>query len=216
LGGTGPGNGEFTSGETYTVIKSAPIELVSVTFISNKTNDGYVIESGENSNLGGGINATAATFYVGDNAEDRQFRTILDFNTSSLPDGAVIFRATLKVKKLSVTGTDPFLTHQNLFVDIKGGTFGLGALEVKDYQAAASLDAAGIIPTAVVDNWFSSALTEPALQFINKTGSTQFRLRFQVDDNDDMAADTVKFYSGDTATLANRPVLVIEYYLPQQ
>jgi hypothetical protein len=216
LGGTGPGNGEFTSGETYTVIKSAPIELVSVTFISNKTNDGYVIESGENSNLGGGINATAATFYVGDNAEDRQFRTILDFNTSSLPDGAVIFRATLKVKKLSVTGTDPFLTHQNLFVDIKGGTFGLGALEVKDYQAAASLDAAGIIPTAVVDNWFSSALTEPALQFINKTGSTQFRLRFQVDDNDDMGADTVKFYSGDTATLANRPVLVIEYYLPQQ
>jgi hypothetical protein len=31
---------------------------------------------------------------------------------------------------------------------------------------------------------------------INKTGTTQFRLRFQKDDNDDLAADYLKFYSG--------------------
>ncbi len=215
LGGTGPGNGEFTSGETYTVIKSAPIELVSVTFTSNKANDGFVIEAGENGNIGGGINATATTTYVGDNAEDHQFRTILDFNTSALPDGAVIFRATLKIKKLSVTGTDPFTTHQALVVDIKGGTFGLAALQVTDFQAASSLDAAGVILHAG-DNWFSAEMSEAALPHINKAGSTQFRLRFLVDDNDDMGADTIKFYCGDTATLANRPVLVIEYYLPQQ
>lgn len=215
LGGTGTGNGDFSVGEAYAVIKSAPINLVSVTFTSNKANDGYVIESGENGNIGGGIDATAATFYLGDNAEDRQFRAILDFDTSPLPDEAVIVRATLKVKLLSVTGASPFLTHQNLLVDIKGGTFGRSVLEVADFQSPASLDAAGVISSPTADNWLSALLGEPALQFINTTGQTQFRLRFQLDDNDDLSADTLKVYSADAVTPASRPVLVVEYYLPK-
>ncbi len=215
LGGTGTGNGDFSVGEAYAVIKSAPINLVSVTFTSNKANDGYVIESGENGNIGGGIDATSATFYLGDNAEDRQFRAILDFDTSPLPDEAVIVRATLKVKLLSVTGASPFLTHQNLLVDIKGGTFGRSVLEVADFQSPASLDAAGVISSPAADNWLSSLLGEPALQFINATGQTQFRLRFQLDDNDDLSADTLKVYSADAVTPASRPVLVVEYYLPK-
>ena len=215
LGGAGTGNGDFSVGEAYAVIKSTPINLVSVTFTSNKANDGYVIESGENGNIGGGIDATAATFYLGDNAEDRQFRAILDFDTSPLPDEAVIVRATLKVKLLSVTGASPFLTHQNLLVDIKGGTFGRSVLEVADFQSPASLDAAGVISSPAADNWLSSLLGEPALQFINATGQTQFRLRFQLDDNDDLSADTLKVYSADAVTPASRPVLVVEYYLPK-
>jgi len=215
LGGTGPDNGNFTSGEKYTIIKSAPINIITATFVSNKTNDGWVIESNENSNQGNGVNSTSATFYVGDNAEDRQFRTILDFNTSALPDDTVVFSATLKIKKLSVTGTDPFTTHQNILVDISNGPFGTSVLQVTDFQSPASMDSAGRIFNTPVDNWFSAALDEPALQFINKTGSTQFRLRFQIDDNDDLGADTIKFYSGDTATLDYRPILQIEYYVPQ-
>ena len=215
LGGAGTGNGDFSVGEAYAVIKSTPINLVSITFTSNKANDGYVIESGENGNIGGGIDATAATFYLGDNAEDRQFRAILDFDTSPLPDEAVIVRATLKVKLLSVTGASPFLTHQNLLVDIKGGTFGRSVLEVADFQSPASLDAAGVISSPAADNWLSSLLGEPALQFINATGQTQFRLRFQLDDNDDLSADTLKVYSADAVTPASRPVLVVEYYLPK-
>ena len=118
LGGTGLDNGNFTSSEIYTVIKSTPINISTATFTSDKTNDGWVIESNEFSDQGGAVNSFSPTFYLGDNAEDRQFRTILDFNTSSLPDNAVITDATLKIKKLSVTGTDPFITHQNVKVDI--------------------------------------------------------------------------------------------------
>jgi hypothetical protein len=73
---------------------------------------------------------------------------------------------------------------------------------------------AGFFPNTPADNWFSAAMSEPALEFINRTGETQFRLRFQLDDNDDMGADTIKFYSGDAATAAYRPVLVVEYYVP--
>jgi hypothetical protein len=213
LGGAGPGNGSFTSGEQYTVIRSAA-NILTATFASNKTNDGWVIELNENSNQGNGVNSNSATFYVGDNAEDRQFRAILDFNTSSLPDNAVIFKATLKIKKLSVTGTDPFSTHQNLLVDIRSGAFGASALQVADFQSTSSLDSAGTVLNAPVDNWFSAILIDPALPFISRTGPTQFRLRFQIDDNDDLGADTIKFYSGDTAIIDNRPLLLVEYYLP--
>ncbi len=214
LGGIGLDNGNFTSGEIYTVIKSTPINIATAIFISNKTNDGWAIESSENSNKGGGVNSISATFYLGDNAEDRQFRTILDFITSALPDNAVITSATIKIKKLSVTGTDPFTTHQNVLVDISNGPFGVSALQDADFQFTASMDSAGTILNTHVDNWFSAALDKTALQYINKTGSTQFRLRFQVDDNDDLGADTIKFYSGDTAALDYRPVLQVEFYVP--
>ncbi|MDO9302048.1 MAG: hypothetical protein Q7T89_11720 [Anaerolineales bacterium] len=214
LGGIGLDNGNFTAGEIYNVIKSAVINISAVTFVSNKTNDGWVIESNEYSGQGGGVNSISATFYLGDNAEDRQFLTILDFTTSSLPDNAVVTGAILKIKKLSVTGADPFTTHQNVLVDISNGPFGVSALEESDFQAPASMNWAGTILNAPVDNWFSADLEKTALQYINKTGSTQFRLKFQLDDNDDLGADTIKFYSGDTVTLDYRPVLQIEYYVP--
>jgi len=216
LGGVGLDNGNVTTGEIYTVIKSTPINVSTATFISNKTNDGWIIESNEYSNQGGGVNSISATFYLGDNAEDRQFLTILDFATSSLPDNAVVTGAILKIKKLSVTGTDPFTTHQNVLVDINSGPFGgVSALQETDFQAPASMNWAGTILNAPVDNWFSADLNKSALQYINTTGSTQFRLKFQLDDNDDMDADTIKFYSGDTVLLDYRPVLQIEYYVPQ-
>jgi hypothetical protein len=208
-------NGNFTSGKPYTIIKSKPINIITTSFRSNKTNDGWILESNETSILGSGINRTAATFYLGDNAQDKQFRAILDFTTSALPDNAVIVSATLKIRKLSVTGTDPITTHQNILVNIRNGTFGTGALQAADFQASASLEAAGKILNAPVDNWYSATLDEAALSFINKTGPIQFRLRFQIDDNDDLGADTIKFYSGDSTISDYRPVLQIEYYVPQ-
>jgi hypothetical protein len=214
LGGRGAGNGNFTSGEIYTVIKSSPININTATFTSNKINDGWVIESKENSNQGGGTNSISSTFYLGDNAEDRQFRTILDFTTSALPDNAVVIGATLKVKELSVTGIDPFATHKNVLVDISKGTFGVSTLQETDFQATASMDSAGTMFNKPVDNWFSAELNIPALKYINATGQTQFRLRFEIDDNDDLGADTIKFYSGDTAVFDYRPILQVEYYVP--
>jgi hypothetical protein len=215
LGGAGTGNGDFVSGETYIVVKSSSINVTTSTFISNKTNDGWVIESKENSNMGGGANSISSTFYLGDNAEDRQFRSILDFTTSALPDDAVVVNATLKIKKLSVTGVDPFATHKNILVDISRGVFGASALQEMDFQSIASMDSAGTMFNKPVDNWFSAVLDIPALQYINVTGQTQFRLRFQIDDNDDLGADTIKFYSGDTTALDYRPVLLVDYYVPQ-
>jgi hypothetical protein len=199
LGGTGTGNGNFNTGETYTVSKSL-IKTTTETFTSVGGYDGWIVESGKNSNQGGSINSTATTFYLGDNALDEQFRAILDFLTSTLPDNAVITNATLKIKKLSANGTDPFAAHQNILVDIRTGSFGNRALQASDFQAASSMDAAGTISNTPVDNWYSTTLDKTALSFI-------------ANDNNQVA-DTIKFYSGDDPGRSNRPVLEIEYYIP--
>lgn len=206
----GVGKGKYESGEEYSIAKSPRIFLQNL--VSNGVNDGWVIESNENGNQGIGYDSSSPTFYLGDNAEDRQFLTILDFPTANLPDNAVITKVTLKIKRLSVTGTDPFTTHQNVLVDIKNGSFDAASLQIGDFQAAASLDSAATILNTPLDNWYSTILDSNVFQYINKTGNTQFRLRFQLDDNDDRGADTVKVHSGNAA-LENRPQLQIEYYV---
>ena len=61
---------------------------------------------------------------------------------------------------------------------------------------------------------YSQSLNPLDFQFINQEGVTQFRLRFAKDDNNDFGADFLKLHSGDATDEANRPQLVIEYYIP--
>jgi hypothetical protein len=184
-------------------------------FRSGGAQDGWVLESGENSNQGGAINAAAATFLLGDHASNRQYRTILHFNTSSLPDNAVITKVVLRIKRQSLVGTNPFSTHGKIAVDIRKGAFSnLGALQATDFQAAASKPGVGLIANnPQAGGWYVSNLKPVAYPIINRTGITQLRLRFQTDDDNDAVADISKFHSGNS-TAANRPVLVIEYYVP--
>ena len=175
--------------------------------------DGWVLESAETSNVGGTMNATQTTFNVGDAASDRQYRSIISFNTASLPDNAVITSVTFKVLRQGVTGTNPFTTHGRLMMDIVKGAFGGSrALQLADFQAAASRSGI-LIPNTPAAGWYSRNLPAGVWTYINKVGVTQFRLRFALDDNDDLAADFIRFYSGN-APLANRPRLIIQYYIP--
>ncbi len=51
----------------------------TVTFTSVGKYDGWILESAETSNKGGSFNAIAKTFQLGDDALDRQYKTILSF-----------------------------------------------------------------------------------------------------------------------------------------
>jgi hypothetical protein len=206
----GAGNGSFSGGQVYNIIA-----LYSTIYRSNGANDGWVLESGEDTNQGGSLNATNYTFYLGDNAQDRQFRAVLHFPTYTLPDNAVIVQAVLKLKKQSIYGTDPFTTHQNILVDIRYGPFsGSNDLQLADFQAPASRNAAATFFNTPSGDWYSAALDAAAFPSISLIGVTQFRLAFQRDDNDDLGADTIQFYSGDYSDLAYRPQLQILYYVP--
>lgn len=208
LGGTGGGNGSFTGGQTYTVQKI-------LTFRSTGSQDGWMLESTETSGMGGGTpNSAATTFNLGDDAKDRQYRAILSFNTAPLPHTAVITKVTLKLRLLGTVGTSPFSTHGNLLVDVRNGAFGSNAtLQAGDFEAAASRNAVGTIPKTPISGWYTRTWTSGILGYINGAGVTQLRLRFTKDDNDDMGADYLKFYSGN-ASASVQPQLIIEYHLP--
>ncbi len=211
LGGIGIGNGDFTSGETYDVNKN----LIS-SFRSIGAYDGWVLESGEFTNKGSLLNATNTIFILGDDASDRQYRAILHFNTVTLPDKAVIVSAKLRIKARLIVGTNPFTTHKNIIVEVKEGLFSNNkTLQSQDFEALASKNwAGGIWNNPAAGNWYTANLNPAAFPFINLKGTTQIRLRFRLDDDDDMSADMIKFFSGNHNTFAYRPVLIIEYYIP--
>jgi hypothetical protein len=173
-----------------------------------------VLESSEASNRGGALNASAVTFNVGDEAGDKQYRSILSFNTAALPDNAVITAITFKVRQQGVVGANPFGTHGKLLLDIIKGAFsGSPALQAADFQAGGGFNSLAAIPNAPSAGWYAKPLPASAFLYINNAGVTQLRLRFVKDDNDDLAADYLRFFSGNS-TAANRPQLIITYYIP--
>jgi hypothetical protein len=177
--------------------------------------DGWVLESTETSGVGGTMNNTATTFNLGDNSANKQYRAILHFDTSGLPDTAVITSAFLRINAQGLIGTNPFGTHGGLLADIRKPFFGGSAgLLVSDFQAAASaLGVATFGATPLAGNWYSASLNPSGRSLVNRTGATQFRLRFTLDDNNDNSADFMRFYSGNAATTM-RPLLIIRYYIP--
>ena len=66
------------------------------------------------------MNATSATFQLGDDGGNRQYRGILSFNTSSIPDNAIIMSATLRIYQSgSAVWSNPFSVLGSLYADIR-------------------------------------------------------------------------------------------------
>jgi hypothetical protein len=210
LGGAGAGNGNFTKGQTYSIVKNPTQQ----TFLSIAARDGWILESSETSGKGGSQNTGASVIHLGDDSQNRQYRGILHFGTSSLPDDAVIYSIMLRIKRQGVTGTNPFKTHGALLVDIRSGAFGSSSsLQLSDFQAAASQNMAGMLSKSSVGGWHTVVLSHTAHPYLNLTGDTQLRLRFKKDDNNDLGADFLRMHSGNAGT-SNRPQLIVEYFIP--
>jgi hypothetical protein len=208
LDGDGDGTAEFDVG-AYELIPTSVLN-----FRSQAAADGWLLESSETSSKGGLFNSTETTFYLGDDQSNKQYRSILSFDTSGMPDDAVIVSASLRIKKHSLVGINPFTTHQGLLVDIANPYFGTtAALTASDFQTAAGKYAVGIFNPTPASGWYSVNLNTNAFPSINKVGTTQFRLRYKLDDDNDSIADYMKFFSGDYITTSCRPVLSIKYYL---
>jgi hypothetical protein len=201
---------------SVTDVYESPI-ILTKTFRSLGGNDGWVLESSQFSGKGGSINTNATTVWLGDDAGKKQYRSVLAFNTSSLPDNAVITKVTLKIKKQGIVGGgNPVTLFQGIFVELKQGFFGTTAGLVKiDFNAPAQKKIGPFKPTAA-NSWYTLNLTT-AKAYVNKLGTsagqTQIRLSFKLDDNNNTIANYLSLYSGN-APLANRPELIIEYYVP--
>lgn len=187
---------------------------VTRTFRSVGTLDGSILESSESSGVGGTVSATLPTFCVGDDAANRQWVGILHFDTSSLPDTAVVTAATLRIRREKLTGTNPFTTHGGLLADARTRFFGATAsLAAADFQAPASKIAVASFGGTGVDGWHSAAVTSAGLPVISRSRTTQFRMRFSKGDNNDRGKDCLGFSSGN-ASAPLRPQLIIRYTMP--
>lgn len=199
----------YTGGEVYVVDRMLLAK-------SNATEDGWILESAENSNAGGSMDSAATTLRLGDDVVREQYRGILSFSTSGLPDNAVITKVTLKVRRQSVTGGgNPVNILQGFMLDLRKGTFGTSALQLSDWQANANKTVGPFTPT-LTSGWYTFDLTS-SKAYINKlatsSGLTQIRLRFQLDDNNNFAANFLSLFSGN-AGAGSRPQLIIEFHVP--
>ena len=189
---------------------------VTATFNSVGSQDGRTSESSETSNVGNSATASDATssgLRVGDFSGDLQYRSVLSFDTSAIPDGATITAATLSLVRGSLTGTSPFTTHGTCQVDVRTGFFGTAAtLAVSDFEAAATAAAVASLSNPASNGAASTgAFNAAGLAAINKTGTTQVKIYFTLDDNDDGGSDYVGFWGGEAATAANWPKLTVTY-----
>ncbi len=131
---------------------------------------GTILESGENTNLGASVDATAGTVRVGDDAANKQYRAILSFNTGVLPDTAVITGASLTVQQASITGGgNPFTMLEGLLVDIRTGFFGRAAsVQPADFQASANQPGTAAFSPATGGTLYTISLDNASFAYINK------------------------------------------------
>lgn len=204
--------GGITTNQTAQNYSATAIPQTLV-FRSTASHDGWVLESSATSNLGGSINASATTLRLGDEANRRQYRAILSFNTAALPENAVISAAYLRIRQSGTpVGSNPFNSLGNLFADIRKGSFGASTLAAGDFQAAASMLKAGVFGKTPASGWYRANLAASSWQHLNRLGITQFRLYFGKGDNTNAVADYLRFSSGNA--VSSKPELVVKFTVP--
>jgi hypothetical protein len=190
---------------------------IQASFLGIGSEDGRVLESTETSGVGGS-NRTGQ-IRVGDDRyasfQERQVKGILSFDTSSLPDLATVTSAILTLKRQSITGTSPFTTHGTAWIDIRTGGFGgSSALANGDFGPPTGPASATQVGSLSSGATATATLDATGQAAVNKTGRTQFRIYFSLDDDDDNDDDWAEYYGGEASNPSNDPVLTIEYTLP--
>ncbi|GEM_PF-3279453 len=198
---------------------TAPGQVMLTINEPTASEDGWVLESGETTNVGGSLNSsdsTASALKIGDDGSKKQYKAILSFDTAGVPDNATVVWAKLFIKRGSCTTQSPFSWSGSptLNVDVKTGLFGAASVENGDFQAAATASnvvSGGMFNPTSNDVWSYGVFNQAGMDAVNKTGKTQVRVYFSTDDDNDATADYMGFYSQDNATSGNRPYMYVTY-----
>ena len=210
-GSNGVGEGPNSSETALTLVSSTTVTLNSV----GGTQDGYVQASSSANTTGGTVSTSGSSGRLGDNNQNRAYEAFMSFDTSSVPRNAVITSGSLMFKRSGLTNSNMFTTG-TCYADIKGwtGFNGSTTLESSDFQAPAdATQVATMSNPASNGSWSSGVLNATGLGFINKIGTTQFRVYFSPATNGNNTSDYVSWYTGGDATASNKPVLQVTYFL---
>lgn len=186
-----------------------------LSFASNATYDGEVIESGFGTGVGGTVNSAGSLIRLGDTGSKQQLKGILSFNTTviGLDPTATFVSAKLQMRRYAIN-KKPFLTLGDLNVEVVNPYFGSAiALQSPDFQDP-SLSLAGVVDPTIVNTYYYLADLTSGVGDIDFSGTTQLRLEFATPTDGDTDGDYVTIYSGNSTTAAYRPILQVLYYIP--
>lgn len=175
--------------------------------------DGSLVQEG---NIGGLAIPSGPTLQIGDDVENNQtYKAILSFQTSDLPDQAVVQRAQLRLVVNDQRGSPAQLGQIHVDIAPASGFNNSLALENLDVLSPAVLVNAAVLRRDDNDpDWYVADLPETALTVFNWQGTTQFRIYFTLPNNGDEVSDMLIFASGDASREDQRPQLLITYELP--
>ena len=182
-------------------------------FYSTASEDGRVYddgsgEAGAGSNTG---NAGDDSLRLGDYIGGESYRTILSFDTSTIPATYTIEAVRLEMTRGDAYGQNPFGWAGVCNIDIANPSFGTTALEASDWEAEADAEAVATFETdpGVENVMISSDFNAAGRANINRTGTTQLKVYFTERTNGDAVKDSLGFYSGEAVQI-KQPKLVIE------
>lgn len=190
---------------------------ITNTFQSIDAEDGFIVE--QNATGNGDTIDSDGLIEIGDtgsgnNNGRKQRKGILSFDTSSLPDNAIITSVTIRVNRDSVNNNPSALGTLWLDVAPTSGFNGSYSLQNQDFQATAGASQVAIVPFPASDGtWTTSAAFNTAgMSAINKTGKTQIRIYFATRTDGDSDNDKLFIKSGSSSS--SKPELIITYILP--
>ncbi len=172
---------------------------VTVTFSNEDANDGYVKAGSGGTSPAVGTLESSLGLAIGRGTDSKFNRTLLSFDTSSLPDGATVTSATLTVAYRSASG-DPWSNPagNSLVIDAHTGCLGACTIETGDWAATTTSSAVAQLLSFAGGNQTSNLFAASGLAAINKTGRTQLRLRFA---SNQTSTNYIWIDKGVTATL---------------
>ncbi len=160
------------------------------------------------------ITPAGTLMFVGDQRGKHEYSALLSFNTSGLPDNAVVTAVKLKIKAAGVVGTDPLNARRTLAVEAcappANPAGGHPGVEPPD---AATCNPAGTFSDAPNSGWYTVDLLPSAYTSIDLQGASRFRILLSGPDTSDSPRSYIQFYSPD-ASESNSPILLVKYRVP--
>jgi len=205
---------DFANFSAYWLVREAIVEIQE-TFTGIAAHDGRVYDNG--AGTGEGFNNDdfdSRALRLGDYSENKGYRSVVSFDTSFIPDDAVIVSVRLQLTRGLRSGQDPFEWAGSCLIDVANPWFGSSEeLSAEDWQASADAVAVASFATDPGENspMLSSEFDADGMSNINKDGLTQLRIYFETPISFNSISDYLTFYSAEIGTDDYRPKLIVTY-----